>query len=374
MRVLHIITGLAAGGAEQQLQLLLRHQSAQAEVAALTNPGTLADALRADGVTVHHLGMVANTDLFVLPRLKRLIQARGVDVVHTHLYRASVYGRIAARLAGVRTVVATEHSLGDGRIEGRRISPAVRRVYLTTERLGRTTIAVSTAVARRLMSWGVPASRIDVVPNGIDMDRYRFDPAERERVRHRLGYGPTQFVVGSVGRLVRAKRIDLMIRALHGQPRRAQGRISGLVVGDGPERAPLTALARRLGVDVTFTGETGEVPALLSAMDLYVAPSSEETFGISGLEALAAGLPVGYVDCPALDDLPSPVPQAQRVAADAEAIGEAIVAAAADRAARMRPPSVLARYDIADVAGRIEAIYERVLAGPTGSTPNSEEA
>ena len=126
MRALHVITGLGVGGAEQQLRLLLRHLPAQCEVVTLTNPGPVAAGLAADGVRVTHLGMRGNRDLGALPRLTRLIRAGRYDVVHTHLYRACLYGRIAARLAGVRAVVATEHSIGDTRLEGRPLTAGVR--------------------------------------------------------------------------------------------------------------------------------------------------------------------------------------------------------------------------------------------------------
>jgi len=182
MRVLHVITGLAAGGAEQQLRLLLRSRHTGAEVATLTNPGSVARAIRADGTRVHEIGMRGNTDVAALPRLIRLIRAGNFDIVHTHLYRACVYGRIAARLAGVRHVVATEHSLGDEYLEGRRLSPGIRRLYLATERLGQATIAVSAAVVRRLVAWGIPGTRIALIPNGIEADRYRFDQIGRAHV------------------------------------------------------------------------------------------------------------------------------------------------------------------------------------------------
>lgn len=143
MKVLHIITGLGVGGAEQQLRLLLRHLTVDSEVVTLTNPGTVADGLIADGVRVHHLGMDGNRDLSALPRLVRLIRAGGYDLVHTHLYRACVYGRLAARLAGVRAVIATEHSLGNSQMEGRQLTAGVRALYLASERLGSATVAVS---------------------------------------------------------------------------------------------------------------------------------------------------------------------------------------------------------------------------------------
>jgi glycosyltransferase involved in cell wall biosynthesis len=356
MKVLHIITGLGAGGAEQQLRLLLRHQRSPAEVAVLTNPGSVARTIRADGTPVHDIGMRGNTDVAALPRLARLIRAGRYDLVHTHLYRACVYGRVAARLAGVRHIVATEHSLGDRHIEGHRLSAGIRRLYLAAERLGDTTIAVSSTVARRLIGWGVPASRIDVVPNGIDAEPFRFDPVRRKEVRASLGIARERFVVGTVGRLVPGKRTDRVLRAVQGQ-----SGVSVLVVGEGPERGALTALAGELRVDAAFTGEAMDVPGLLSAMDLLVAPSAEETFGLGVLEALASGLPVRYVTCPALDDLPAgSVPGARRLPAGVHAIERAVAAAVREGPGRLAPPPALARYDIADVAARTDAVYQRV--------------
>lgn len=158
MRVLHIITALRAGGAEQQLRQLLRHLPPEVEcdVVTLTRPGLVADGLRADGIRVLHLGMGGNRDLRALPRLVRLIRTGGYDIVHTHLYRACLYGRIAARLAGVRAVVASEHSLSGTELEGRRLTAGVRALYLLGERLGRVTIAVSPTGAEDLRAWGCP--------------------------------------------------------------------------------------------------------------------------------------------------------------------------------------------------------------------------
>ncbi|MFD9263510.1 glycosyltransferase, partial [Streptomyces sp. NPDC059538] len=136
VKALHIITGLGVGGAEQQLRLLLRHMPMQCDVLTLTNPGPVAEGLRADGVRVVHLGMRGNRDLGALPRLVKFIRRGQYDLVHTHLYRACVYGRLAARLAGTGATVATEHSLGDGEIEGRPLSGGVRTLYLASERLG----------------------------------------------------------------------------------------------------------------------------------------------------------------------------------------------------------------------------------------------
>lgn len=369
-RVLHVITGLGVGGAEQQLRLLLRRLPVHCEVVALTNPGAVAEGIRADGTPVRHLGMRGNRDLTALPRLVRMIREGGYDLVHTHLYRACVYGRLAARLAGVRHVVATEHSLGEAAIEGRPLSPGTRGLYLATERLGRATVAVSATVADRLRAWGVPDSRIHVVPNGIDAARFRHDPAARAAARARLGLPADATVVGGVGRLVPGKRFDRLVRACAAQPG-----VRLLVVGDGPERARLLRLARELGAAdrVLLPGECGGavapvhrpgvpgLPELLAAMDLFVSPSTEEAFGLSVLEALAAGLPVLHVTCPAVDDVPrAEAPGSYRIGPETAQLSAALRVHLAAGHGRQPVPRVVARYDIARSAERLLEVYDHV--------------
>lgn len=374
MRALHVITGLGVGGAEQQLRLLLRRLPVRCDVVTLTNPGPVAEGLRADGVRVTDLGMRGNRDPAALPRLTGLIRAGRYDLVHTHLYRACLYGRVAARLAGVRAVVATEHSLGDTRIEGRRLTPVVRALYLAGERLGRATVAVSPTVAERLRRWGVPAQRVRTIPNGIDAGLFRYDPALRARARAHYGIPPDAYVVGGLGRLTAGKRFDVLVRALGELPRD----VTLLLVGGGDEERALRRTARDLGVAGRFvlTGErpylpdpadpAPGLPGLLSAMDVLAAPSAEEAFGLAVLEALAAGLPVLYSTCPAVDDLPpGSAPGARRVPGGAGAYArELLRLRAAGPGDRGIPPAVR-HYGIEHTARRLMDVYTAVLAGST---------
>ena len=384
MRVLHIITGLGAGGAEQQLRLLLRHLPARCDVVTLTNPGVVAHGIRADGTRVTHLGMRSNRDASALPRLVHLIRTGGYDLVHTHLYRACVFGRTAARLAGVRSVIATEHSLGRAVMEGRPLTRSVRALYLATERLGSATVAVSATIADRLRSWGVPAARVHLVPNGIDADRFRFDPAARTAARTRLGIPGNTFVVGGVGRLVPGKQFDVLVRAVAGLP---QARL--VLVGDGPERVPLRELAGRLGAAdrVHLLGERdgvveasgdrpSDIPQLLAAMDVFASPSTEESFGLAVVEALAAGLPVVHVTCPAVDELPpSAAPGARRIGHGTPAMTAALREHAVGWRPRLPVPPAVHRYGIARSAERLMALYERTAApGPGCCLPGAGPA
>ncbi|WP_128802861.1 MULTISPECIES: glycosyltransferase [unclassified Streptomyces] len=374
MRVLHIITGLGVGGAEQQLRLLLRHLPAQCDVVTLTNPGRVAAALSRDGVRVTHLGMRGNRDLGALPRLTRLIRTGGYDVVHTHLYRACLYGRIAARLAGVRAVVATEHSIGDTLLEGRPLTPGVRALYLAGERLGRATVAVSPAVAERLRRWGVPGPRIRTIPNGIDAPRFAYDEVARKEARMFYGLPEDAYVVGGVGRLAPGKRFDLLVRALAELP----DDVRLLLVGGGPEREALWRCARALGVAdrVVLAGERPYLPEpgadapgvvdLLSAMDVLASPSAEEAFGLAVVEALAAGLPVLFASCPAVEDLPpDAAPGALRVTGGADAYARELLRLRAAGPGDRDAPQAVRRYDIAYTARQLMDVYTAAVAGST---------
>ncbi|MEV8226963.1 glycosyltransferase [Streptomyces sp. NPDC079167] len=377
MRALHVITGLGIGGAEQQLRLLLRHLPVRCDVVTLTNPGAVAEGLRADGVRVRDLGMRSNRDLGAVPRLARLIRRGSYDLVHTHLYRACVYGRIAARLAGT-TVVSTEHSLGRAEIEGRPLTRSTRELYLRTERLGAATVAVSDTVAGRLRDWGVPAARIHTVPNGVDVAAFRFDSARRHATRALLGLPDAAFVVGGVGRLVPGKCFDVLIRAVAALPG------AWLVLaGDGPEAEALRALAARLGVAgrVRFLGECGTsgagpgIPAVLSAVDAFVSASREESFGLAVVEALAAGLPVVYAACPAIEDLPADrVPGATRIGSGdpAEELTAALRRRLQSGARRLPPPPAVDHYDIRLSSRRLMDVYAQAI--DTTAVPPTERA
>jgi len=360
-RILHVITGLASGGAERQLDTLLQHLPEECEVACLTEGGRVGERIRAHGFRVHDLRMPSNRDMASLMHLVQLIRDGGFDLVHTHLYRAHLYGRLAARMAGVRAIVATEHSLGRELIEGRpKDRLGVRAMYRASERMGRVTIAVSQAVADYLRAWRI--DRVEVIENGIDFREFRFDPNARTLVRKILGIEAGALVIGGVGRLDPDKHFEVLIEAAG----RIDGAI-GLIVGAGPDRARLQRLANELMPGrVHFTGDVGggmlEIKDLLSAMDVFASPSPSETFGLAPLEAVACGLPAVYSDSPALDGLPGLGARATRVPSRPDAFAAALRGAADLKPVdRSTPPVALERYGVTDQAAHVSELYRSVL-------------
>lgn len=368
MRVLHVITGLGVGGAELQLRSILQHTRHQSDVVTLYNPGPVAEMIVGDGGRVRDLGMASNTELPALARLTRLIRTGRYDVVHTHLYRSCIYGRIAARLAGTPVVVTTEHSIGETHLERRRMTLGVRALYLGTDLCSDATIAVSDAVAHRLTKWGVPARKIETIPNGLDFDRVAFDAAARDDIRAEFNLPRDAYVIGVLGRLDPIKRFDLVIRAaaplLDDQHRL-------LIVGDGQIRPDLEAEAARHGVAelVTFAGERHDVAAMLSSLDLFIAASEQETFGLSVLEALANGIPALYTTCPALESIETD--RARQIPGEVEGMRQEIAGEiAAGRRARQGVPAIREHYGIEAVTRRIDDLYERLMAARSRARHN----
>ena len=361
MKVLHVITGLGVGGAELQLRSILQHTRHEAEVITLYNPGPVADMIRGDGVRVRDLGMKSNTELSAVRQLRRIIRHGRYDVVHAHLYRSQVYGRLAAWLARTPVVVSTEHSIGETHLERRRMTAGVRVLYLATEALSDMTIAVSETVADRMTNWGVRRRKMTVIPNGVDFGRVAFDPQARERIRAEFGIEPGAYVIGVLGRLDPNKRFDLVIEAAAPLLDANGGRAKLLIVGNGGEGDHLRQVAQSSGAGehVIFAGERHDVSAILSAFDLFVASSAQETFGLSVLEALANGAPVLYTTCPALEGICTD--RARQVPGAVEGMRAAL---AAEIAAGQRPradvPAVRERYGIEAVAGRIDDLYDEL--------------
>ena len=138
-------------------------------------------------------------------------------------------------------------------------------------------------------------------------------------------------------------------------------RVKLLIVGKGAEQEHLEQVAREQGVAdrVIFAGERHDVSAMLSAMDLFVASSKQETFGLSVLEALANGAPVLYTTCPALEGL-----DAGRARQIPSAVAGIRAAMADEVAAGQRPriaePAVEKEYSVEAVTARIDDLYEQL--------------
>jgi len=358
-KVLHVITGLASGGAERQLLLTASADPSGTEVISLTGEGFVAERLRECGVPLHVVGMRSNRDAMRVIALLRTLRNGRFHAVHLHLFRALVFGAPLARLAGVQKVVFTEHSLNRSNVEGRAVSLGVRMLYRVMMRLVDTVIAVSDDVQQRLVEVGVPANKIVIRPNVLDISAWTFQPASRQVLRAQLGVPAGVVMMGVVGRLEVPKNVAaaiLAVSAMLGPDLRL------VVTGDGSQRLVLEDLVEQLHIQpwVIFTGERDDVPRLLSAFDLLIAPAPEETFALSVIEARLSGLPVVYCSCPAFDMVSVPDPGALRCPPRPDAIAHAVMSLLSSGLARVPAPAQLrSRFDASTAPDSFARLYGR---------------
>jgi len=206
----------------------------------------------------------------------RWCRTQRIAVVHTTGLPANIFGQPGAAMAGVAVRVANRREINPGRSIAE--LALQRAAYACAHRV----VANSRAAADRLRLERVPARKIAVVPNGLDLSR--FDAAEPKPVRRRV-------VV--VANLRPEKGHDVLIDAAPAiLARFPDARFE--FVGDGSERAALTARARERGVlhAFTFAGHCEDVAGRLRAADIFTLPTRSDASPNAIVEAMAAGLPV----------------------------------------------------------------------------------
>ena len=279
MRILYLIEALDLGGAEQVVICLARgldRSRFQPIICCLTRPGRFAPLLEEAGVPIFCLDKRPKLDWPVIFRLQKLIRDQKVDLVHSHLFTANLWGRLAACLS--RTpIVVTEHSVDTWK--GRTHLWLDRFLNLATTRWVFVSRQVRDFYESRLGHLG---SRATVIINGVPLPAVWGLPPGRRPV-----------TLATVGRLAPEKeqvRFVELLGDLHqeGLP------VRGLIVGEGPQRAVIEQAVRARGLEgvVELTGLALRMEALWSRVDLFCLTSSREGLPLTALEAMGYGIPV----------------------------------------------------------------------------------
>jgi glycosyltransferase involved in cell wall biosynthesis len=309
LRIVHVIARLNIGGAALHVLQLASEQGRRGHDV-LVVAGTLATGEEsmeylADELDVRLQRLPAlqrelspRRDAAAVRELVRTIRAERPDVLHTHTAKAGGAGRIAAvlaRRARPPVVVHTYHGHVLRGYFGRGKETFYRRLEQVLARVTSRLIAVSREVKDELVELGVaPASKFEVIPYGFDLsDRIVAGAGERARVRAAIEVGDGTFVVGWVGRLTAIKRPLDLVRVLSTL---VELEIDAVlcVVGDGPDRAEVERLSRKLGVfdRCSLVGYQKDLPAWYAAFDAFCLTSANEGTPVAAIEALAAGKPV----------------------------------------------------------------------------------
>jgi glycosyltransferase involved in cell wall biosynthesis len=289
INVLHIIHSLTWGGAENQVVTLapaLNTDGYKIYICCLQTEGVQADTLREKGLQVTALNMRLRYWPSAVNKLYHLIQQIKPNIIHNHMYDASFWGTLVGKLAGVPVILTTEPGL-----------TLKKRPYLfdlIINHFNDKMVAVSEEIRQyHIEKRVISPDKCITIPNAVDIRQF-ISNAPKGELKKQFGIESSQILIGSIGRLVQAKRMDILLQAARivcdTVP---QTRF--LIIGDGPLRLELERKASELKLSnehVKFLGNRQDVSIFLSALDIFVLSSETEGIPVSMLEAMAASRPV----------------------------------------------------------------------------------
>jgi len=224
----------------------------------------------------------------ILLGLVKILKEHNVDILHCHRHKPTVYGVIAARIAGTPVRLAHVHGLGRSRNLKRRLINCI--LFRNINRLIPVANSVKEDVLRN--NWFVPDEKLFVLENSIDYERFADVSISKTDAKQMLGMPADALVFGTIGRLVPTKGLSYLIAAFSKvKTQMPQARL--VLVGDGPCKAELQMQAADAlcGDSVHFLGHRANVEQLLKGMDVFILASVAEGMPRVLLEAMAAGVP-----------------------------------------------------------------------------------
>jgi glycosyltransferase involved in cell wall biosynthesis len=293
MKVLLVITGLGMGGAEHVVVNLadaLVERGHQVKIVYLTG-----DALvlpQHSNVEVLSLGMESPKNVFIAYfRLRRLVRKFKPDVVHGHMFHAIILARLLRLSVFIPNLLCTAHNThvgGKFRVLAYRITDSLTDMSTNVSQE-----AVEAFVTKGALKLG----RMVSIVNGIDINRFSFDDDARKDLRNQLERNNKKIIL-AIGRLHTQKDYSSLLHAIALLAKKKQD-FKVFIVGDGPLKEELVLLMNNLGVSefVEFLGVRRDIPALMSAADLFVLSSAWEGFGLVVAEAMACERVVVATDC-----------------------------------------------------------------------------
>ncbi len=370
IRIVYVIDNTSFRGGERTfLQLATGLDRGRYDLAVACSPdGPFVERLERIGVPVIPAAMRRKHRLDIVLRLAGEFRRRRPHIVHTQ-GRGDPFGRLAAWLARVPAVVSTPAAIAGRYLVKEAWRKALYRLIdVTTDRLVDRYIVVNGASVGVLTDrHRVPASRITVIPNGIELERY--DPARAARGAWRAGPGiPNDaFLLGALGRLTWEKGFADLIRAF---PPLAEKGVWLVIGGEGPQRGELAALAQALDIEdrCLLAGFVEDVPGVLADIDLFVLPSHIEGHPMVLLEAMAMARPIVATAIPGVRDTIADGVDGRLVPlGNGRALTRAIATLCDDRAGARRlgrnaRKKVKLEYTVERMVRRTAALYDELLA------------
>lgn len=295
VKVLWLIKGLDAGGAEKLLEMALPYLNRdifEYQVAyLLTEKNGLVPRFEQAGVGAVCLDTNKPYDLRVIWKLRHLLQQEQVDILHIHSPYPAILGRLAGRLARVKAIIYTEHNIVE------RYHTLTMLGNVLTYPLSDAIIAISSAVRRSIERWKTARGKtLHTIYDAMDFDAIDAVEADPRVARKKLGINDNHLVVGNVAHIQPQKGHQYLVQAAQLVAEQCPD-VTFVIVGGEKAKGgikELEELAQRLGIRdrVIFTGFRHDVLQVIAGFDVFVLPSVWEGFGIVLLEAMALGKPV----------------------------------------------------------------------------------
>ena len=384
IKVMHIITTLGPAGAENMLYRIAVGMDGtrfENEVVSLTGILDLAEKLNSSGVRVRTLAMKKSVpNPLLVMRLAQWIRESKPDVIHTWMYHANLIGSLAACLAGnVPVVWAIHHNAFDPRVDKRRTMLVNRACAVLSRKFAARIIFCSEASLRTHRQLNYAAEKLQVIPNGFDLEQVKPDPTARESLRQELGIPADAMLIGFAARFHPHKDHHNFIQAAE-RLHKLKPDVHFLLFGMGInwENTQLTGWIESAGIRgrCHLLDLRQDISRLFSAVDIATTASLSEAFPIVVGEAMACGTPCVVTDVGdsalIVENTGSVVPpedshalaEAWRALIDAgPAVRRRLGMAARDRVQRhFALPAIVESY---------QKIYAQVTAGPQQEAPTA---
>jgi glycosyltransferase involved in cell wall biosynthesis len=335
--------------------------------------------LEKGGYRVCYLSTGKRMDIFrpaVLLKLVSVLRKNRIELLHCHAHKATQYGAIAGFFLRHLKIIAHVHGLGR--------SARLRRKsanYFFLNRIDRfLTVAASVKEDLIQSNWRIPASKVTVLENSVDYDRFAHVNITKEQIRRSLNAPPDAFIFGAVGRLAPTKGISYLIDAFS-LVKKEFSQAYLLLVGQGPEEQQYSRQVQKLGLQdsVCFAGFRRDIEKVFRALDVFVISSVAEGMPRVLLEAKAAGIPcigtrVGGIPA-VLNDSVGLLVEAQNCEALADAM-KAMMRKNPEELGRLRTSAEQRARDLyshAVVSEKLKNVYLEILGqmAPSVSPPES---
>lgn len=364
IKIVYIITSLGFGGAERPLLDLVKfidRDRLDISVATAVGGGPLEQEFRNLGIEVKVFKKKTKLGLEVISSLRKYLEEKKPDIVHTHLFAGDFWGKVAAKKAKVPIIVSTEQNLNldEGWIKGLMKT----RTYRFTNRV----IAISKAIKDyTVKTYKVNPEKIEVIFSGIDLTKFKTQISK-------IKISVEKPIIGIIGRLERQKGHEYLIRAIVDVLKQYQ-KAQLWVIGKGSLRPQLEEQTRQLEIDknVKFLGTRRNIPEVLANLDIFVMPSLWEGLGVAAIEAQACGVPVIASNVDGLKEVVGDKKTGLLVESrNSKALAEAIVWALkhpreVEQMVANARRSVEEKFDIKKMVSKYETLYQKLYE----STPN----